>query len=327
MEVVHRDLKPSNVMLVPDSAMPGGERVKVLDFGIAKLPRDGAGPAATRTGTSMGTPEYMAPEQCQEAAQVDDKADVYSLGVMLFEMLAGQLPFIATNTYTLMYMHVNKPPPQLSRVAPGIPDSLGALVNRMLAKSPTVRPPMSAVAAALMADITLVAPVPTVVDSHPYRLPRRLLATGGLLFLGCLMWLVHFVVTSGEGGKAKRTPPSAAKVTPHNDTNHPDANNPSINSQATPQSVVPIAKDQPLIAAPVAPAASAKLPVSGATETKVKPPASVASKTEEYRTSGGRKSVTGGPRTSLATKQTSSEPPVTAVGSSKIKYDLNILKD
>ncbi len=81
--IVHRDLKPENVMLVADPESPGEERVKVLDFGLAKvaLEHPAAEPAITQQHTGMGTPSYMAPEQWQEAASVDDRADVYSLGV------------------------------------------------------------------------------------------------------------------------------------------------------------------------------------------------------------------------------------------------------
>src|ERR1700712_3443235 len=99
--IIHRDLNPDNIMLVKDSAMPGGERTKLLDFGIAKLRQEyqgGGDQVMTRAGVMMGTPLYMAPEQCRNASDVDDKADVYSLGVMLYRMLAGKPPFSAPGT-------------------------------------------------------------------------------------------------------------------------------------------------------------------------------------------------------------------------------------
>jgi len=83
--IVHRDLKPDNVFLVPDSELPSGERVKVLDFGIAKLTADVGQAHMTRTGSIMGTPSYMAPEQCR-GVPVDQRADLYSLGCILFEI-------------------------------------------------------------------------------------------------------------------------------------------------------------------------------------------------------------------------------------------------
>ena len=88
--IVHRDLKPSNAMLVKDSAMPDGERIKLLDFGIAKLAVDSARfNLKTGTGVTMGTVYYMSPEQCLGAKEVDGKADVYSLGVVLFENMSS----------------------------------------------------------------------------------------------------------------------------------------------------------------------------------------------------------------------------------------------
>jgi serine/threonine protein kinase len=89
--VVHRDLKPENVMLIPEPELPGGERAKVLDFGVAKVAQ-GSAAGATQAGAFLGTPAYMAPEQCLSAASVDDKADVYALGVMLYETHHGAFP-------------------------------------------------------------------------------------------------------------------------------------------------------------------------------------------------------------------------------------------
>ena len=147
--IIHRDLKPDNIMLVKDSAMPGGERTKLLDFGIAKLRQEyqGSGDQVmTRAGVMMGTPLYMAPEQCRNASDVDDKADVYSLGVMLYRMLAGKPPFSAPGTGELMAMHIYKQPPPLQEANPSLPDQLVGLVHRMLAKNRVERPSMAQVA-------------------------------------------------------------------------------------------------------------------------------------------------------------------------------------
>lgn len=137
--IVHRDLKPSNVMLIPDSVMPSGERVKVVDLGIAKLEGLVTASRPTRSGSVLGTPLYMAPEQCKGANQVDGKADVYSLGVMLFELLSGQPPFVASSDLALLNMHVSKPPPSLLQRVPDVSGEVADLVECMLRKKPAER--------------------------------------------------------------------------------------------------------------------------------------------------------------------------------------------
>ena len=94
--IVHRDLKPSNIMLIQDAIMPGGVRVKILDFGVAKLGLSaGVSSHKTRTGAVLGTPTYMAPEQWKNLKQIDGKVDVYALGLIAFLGLTGRPPFMA----------------------------------------------------------------------------------------------------------------------------------------------------------------------------------------------------------------------------------------
>ena len=97
-KVVHRDLKPANVMVIPEADAPGSERIKLVDFGIAKLSEGSGGNLHTRTGALMGTPVYMSPEQCRGSGKVDDKSDVYSLGIMFFQMLVGAPPVSGRGT-------------------------------------------------------------------------------------------------------------------------------------------------------------------------------------------------------------------------------------
>jgi serine/threonine protein kinase len=143
--IVHRDLKPENVMLVTREGDP--DFVKVLDFGIAKVPVGALsgegkqpGQALTQLGMVYGTPEYMAPEQAL-GQDVDARADLYSLGVMAFEMLTGNRPFEHESKVTLLGMHVTAPIPSLAERAPeaNVPAEVEAIVTRMLQKEATAR--------------------------------------------------------------------------------------------------------------------------------------------------------------------------------------------
>jgi serine/threonine-protein kinase len=139
--VVHRDLKPENVFLV---ARPSNrEFVKILDFGVAKLHGDLAGSLRTEDGAWMGTPKYMSPEQWQALPDVDGRADVYALGLILFECLRGRPPFGGDTHYALMMAHLQQPVPDLGGDGDGAevpPRALRELVGRMLAKRREDRP-------------------------------------------------------------------------------------------------------------------------------------------------------------------------------------------
>ena len=141
-EIVHRDLKPGNVMLVQDPTMPLGQRVKLLDFGVAKLGAQSAteDQPRTKTGLSIGTPTYMSPEQCRGLKSIDGRSDVYALGVLLYEMLARRLPFEGESDGAILGMHMYEQPPPLQSVAPHVSESVAALVHRMLQKKPDERP-------------------------------------------------------------------------------------------------------------------------------------------------------------------------------------------
>ena len=138
--IVHRDLKPDNLFVVPDPHDESRERIKVLDFGIAKLQQHSPGDSVkTRTGTLMGTPIYMSPEQCRGIRTIDHRTDVYSLGVILYEMIVGHPPFVSEGFGDLVNMHMNVAPPPPSTLRHDVPPALEAVILTMLAKSPEER--------------------------------------------------------------------------------------------------------------------------------------------------------------------------------------------
>ena len=150
--IIHRDLKPDNVYLIQDPEVVGGERVKLLDFGIAKLATDTAGPTRTVTGAILGTPHYMSPEQCEGSREVDPRTDLYSLGCMLFQMVSGVLPFESQGVGGLIGMHLHVPPPPLRSKCPTASGLLEAIVAQLLAKAPEERFQSAEAVAKALAD-------------------------------------------------------------------------------------------------------------------------------------------------------------------------------
>jgi serine/threonine-protein kinase len=133
--IVHRDLKPDNIIV---NASVNGLRVKVLDFGIAKL-RDLTAGNLTQTGSVMGTPHYMSPEQCL-GEELDHRSDVYSLGIVLYEMLAGVVPFNSPISTAVVVQHVNQAPPSLRAINLSISEGLERVVLHALEKKREARP-------------------------------------------------------------------------------------------------------------------------------------------------------------------------------------------
>ncbi len=139
--IVHRDLKPDNLFLCPDPGIPGSESPKLLDFGIAKLtgPANAQSGQLTRVGTVLGTPTYMAPEQCRGAPEIDHRADLYSLGCILFELVTGRPPFTSQNPGELLVQHLVTPPPSPRSLVPGLSAAFEAVIMKLLAKEPNDR--------------------------------------------------------------------------------------------------------------------------------------------------------------------------------------------
>jgi tetratricopeptide (TPR) repeat protein len=133
--VVHRDVKPSNLFLSEGRL----DRIVLLDFGVARLARTAI--RATRTGVTLGTPGYMAPEQARGERHIDARADVFSLGCVLFECLTGRPPFFGDHVMAVLAKILLEDAPRLGELCADVPDALEALVARMLAKKPSERPP------------------------------------------------------------------------------------------------------------------------------------------------------------------------------------------
>lgn len=146
--MVHRDIKPSNLLVASGGkgtagADAGGPRIKILDMGLALIHYDPAGRGAkalTQMGQLMGTPDYIPPEQILNSHRVDTRADLYSLGCTLYQMLSGRTPFAGETFHQMLSSHLQKEPERLEGLVPGIPPPLAALVHRLLAKKPEERP-------------------------------------------------------------------------------------------------------------------------------------------------------------------------------------------
>ncbi len=171
--IAHRDLKPENVFVVIDE--DGRATPKLLDFGIAKLLTDPSGGHKTKTGTPMGTPYFMSPEQCY-GKDVDHRTDIYALGVMTYQVLTGHLPFTGETTMEILVKHMSAVPDAPSAREPGVPTSLDAPILQMMAKSPDQRPPtmlagIDGIAAAVGQPASSVAGAPLSVAYGPMSAP------------------------------------------------------------------------------------------------------------------------------------------------------------
>ena len=166
--IVHRDLKPANVFLCPVRGRR--DAVKLLDFGVAKLVCQEPTPGWTSAGMVVGTPEYVSPEQAR-GRDVDARSDLYSLGVMAYEMVLGRPPFLSDNPADAIEMHLGATPPRPSILWPAIPPPLETLLRRLLAKRPEERATLAEIRATLAAIRPTATPALDRVDAAPS--PRR----------------------------------------------------------------------------------------------------------------------------------------------------------
>lgn len=147
--IVHRDVKTKNLMLT--SAPSGALRVKLVDFGVAQISSPDLGDRLTATETIMGTPLYMPPEQLRSARLADARSDVWAIGVVLYEVLTGSLPYLAESAADMLFRHYHETPKPVHEVIDGIPPALGAIVAKCLSLEPADRFPSAAALADALA--------------------------------------------------------------------------------------------------------------------------------------------------------------------------------
>jgi serine/threonine protein kinase len=243
--ILHRDLKPENLLLTRE---PGGrDRVKVLDFGIAKLMDSQIGAAVkTHSGRLMGTPVYMSPEQFRGIPEnLDQRSDIYSLGVVLYQMVCGRPPFQAAGVGDLQLLHTTAPPPPPRQYQPAIPAGLERVILRCLAKQPGDRfPSMTELATAL--------------ESAPVRSWRRTRRWGMLGAAAALACAGVGVLTA----RPRRPPPGLplSRSAPGPRISRPVAHQEPEPPDAAPQASAPPSRHRPSIR----PAAARPLPAAPA---------------------------------------------------------------
>jgi serine/threonine-protein kinase len=259
--IVHRDLKPDNVFLEDGGH---GPEVKILDFGIAKLAGDvvdGDEARRTRPGDILvGTPHYMAPEQAR-AQLVGTPADLYAIGVIAFEMLAGRLPFESDTPADLLVAHLHALPPSLKALRPDVPEALDKLVERLLSKDPGERPTATELRATLRGLYEpksyprLVPPIELPFREHArlwLQRPRNRLLLAAQVVIGALMLAAYLFIGGDEEPRAAAEAEASAPVVA-----------PLAEPAATPAPAAAVATPAPTPAhapAPSAPAPAASTP-------------------------------------------------------------------
>lgn len=206
--IVHRDLKPDNIMVILDTG--GEETIKILDFGIAKLGESEGGVQVTQAGMIFGTPSYISPEQAQ-GRPVTHRADLYAMGVILFQMLTGRLPFESSSPIDLLGMHIHTPPPRVRQFVLDVPGELEALILRALSKKPEDRPQNAFEMRSILGKLLEMeayrntVSVPLRAHLEDFFASTRGRVLGGVLGVGLLVWILFVIFSSLSSQKAQKS--------------------------------------------------------------------------------------------------------------------------
>jgi len=271
--VVHRDIKPENIMLEGKA-----RRVLLMDFGIAKM-MDAAGDSTlTSSGTIVGTPHYMSPEQASGDPHLDHRTDIYSLAVVGYHMLTGGVPFEGENTRAILFKQMMESPRSMRELVPEVPEALMAAVSKGMAKEPSDRyPTVEAFAAALEATTADEAkPLQVTTTPPPGRKSRKLpLVLAGVAGLTVVAVAVALTRNPGTAGQSKVVDSAAGATIPAGQAQTPTvsstpagtpAGGPSTATLSPPPAPAPAPAPAPV----ATPADTRKKPVPG-TQTSTKP--------------------------------------------------------
>jgi serine/threonine-protein kinase len=195
--VIHRDIKPENILLESGHAV-------VADFGIARAITEAGGTKLTKTGLAIGTPAYMSPEQAAGEGELDERSDLYSLGCVLYEMLAGQPPFTGPTVESLVHQHLTVDPPSVTNLRPAVPPQIAGILQRSLAKVPADRfNPVAQFADALRTGATQSAAAAAKLETSSNVRSRRwipVLVTATMLAATALFFDMGGIRGGGGGG-------------------------------------------------------------------------------------------------------------------------------
>jgi serine/threonine-protein kinase len=243
---VHSDLKPDNIIVIPTSYDNPVETVKVVDFGIAKLRDLAATQALTEAGMIIGTPFYMSPEQCR-GDELDARSDVYSLGVMFYEMIAGARPFNAPTPTGVIAKHLTQAPPPLHATLK-IPATVEATLMRALAKDPAARQ-ADALAFARALESALQQSVPADVPVPPFNPPARSTSARKAFFVTAALCSLLLVAVAGLTFRFATSPQTAQQPTASPTSSRVVT---SAKATATPKPTAPTSRatPQPVTVAP-----------------------------------------------------------------------------